>query len=507
MTVYTVDKLQRIVHTAEQSEDTGPLFYQAIHRLAQIYRAWLQYQSEQPQDNNQWERTLAGLRDENGDPLFSPEEIPRFASAIHQIFSGLAEASGNFQENVRQSGGKFPQGTPVRGPDDVVQMIMDRIGAVDDMSRRYAREYGLLKMLDDSDQGKRKNFKTPVIPEIGLVAPIPIPPRLVIVFSYALIEIIRVLVSGSVPALKSDLLRKILSLTLGTIDLLFGRWKQAILSFGGFFGSTILYTTLIMKMVLDVFYLISPEIRKEIVFTTIDSFKSLIIGLIIASFQTFAPAPVRARVDEALRGFNSSIDKINQQLTSAGLKPLPQELFSFGDLNNLQVLVRKPEIICSKEMEGVVAIFENEAPSLALALQLLGYPTDTRRRGTICRRAGYTLGQSTLMELMVADSTRRTEVATAAAADAAAAAESPAEAAAAAAESTAAILAQPTVPVDALEPLKSSPQPSSPLPPELQQAREQIASIPSEIPKSIHSALPKPALFGKLSSLRAKKPQ
>lgn len=541
MTIYTVDKLQHIVQHAESSSETGSQFYQAIHRLAQIYQAWQKSQSQsQPEPQANWEKSLEELRDESGNPLFSPDEVPTFAPAINQIFTSLAEISANYQENVQQSGGKFPEGTPVRGPDDVVQMIMDRIGAVDDMSRRYAREYGLLKMMNTSDQGKRPNFKTPVIPQIGLVAPIPIPPRLVIAFTYALIEIIRVLVSGTVPALKSDLLRKILSLTLATIDLLFGRWKQAILSFAGFFGPGILYITLILKMALDIFYLISPDIRKEIVYTTMDSFKSLIIGIVIKSFQTFAPAPVRARVEEGMRGFNDSIDKINQQLVGAGLAPLPRELFfSFGDLNNLQVLVRKPEIICSKEMEAVMAIFNKDAPSLGFALQLLGYPTDSGRRGGICRRAGYTLGESTLVELLVANSKHRTEAESAAATADKISAES-------GAESTAAVQATPTkadataiataiatattpaaasqspyIPIESSalpaepgavpelplsEPQESQPQPA-PLPPQLQQAREQIASIPEGIPKSIHSALPKSAPFGKLSSLRAKMPQ
>jgi hypothetical protein len=525
MTIYTVDKLQEIVQNAESSSETGSQFYQAIHRLAQIYQAW---QKSQSQAN--WEKSLAELRDESGNPLFSPDEVPTFAPAINQIFTSLAEVSGNYQANIQQSGGKFPQGTPVKGPDDVVQMIMDRIGAVDDMSRRYAREYGLLKMLNDSDQGKRQNFKTPVIPEIGLFTPIPVSPRLVIAFTYALIEIIRVLVSGTVPALKSDLLRKILSLTLAVIDLLFGRWKQAILSFAGFFGPGVLYTTLVLKTALDVFYVISPEIRKEIVYTTLDSFKSLIIGLIITSFQTFAPAPVRARVEEGLRGFNDSIEKINQQLVGAGLAPLPSELFfSFSDLNNLQVLVRKPEIICSKEMEAVVAIFNQDAPSLGFALQLLGYPTDSGRRGGICRRAGYTLGESTLVELLVANSKHRTAAEAAAATADKISAESgaestaavlatPTEAVAAATVATAAPAQSPDIPIESSAPPAepgavpelplSEPQPQPALlPPQLQQAREQMSSIPEEIPKSIHSALPKPAPFGKLSSLRAKMPQ
>ena len=384
-----------------------------------------------------------------------------------------------------QSGGKFPQGIPIRGPDDVVQTIMDRMDAVDQMSRRYAREYGLLKMLNDVDQGKRQNFKTPVIPEIGLVAPIPISPRLVIVFAYSLLEIARVLVSGAVPSLRSDLLRKVLSLILGTTDLLFGRWKQAILSYSGFFSPNILYSSLILKMALDTFYLLSPEIRKEVIFTTIDSFKSLIIGLIITSFQTVAPAPIRARIEASLKSFNDSIENINAQLTAAGLAPLPPDLhFSFGNLNNLQVLIRKPEIICSKEMENIVNIFSKDAPSLNFALQLLGYPTDSGRRREICRKNGYELGESALMELFVANSKRRTD----------AAIEDKGETTAAStAESTSQLLST----------TLSDSQAQLPL----QQARVRTPDILEEIPKNIRSVLPRPAVFGKLNSLREKTPR
>lgn len=494
MSYYTIENLQDNILTAETSSETHQHLFSAIQRLTQIYQAWQDATASGEMSSQDW---LTELKDEHGAPLFSPEEVPVYAPVLNRIFTHLNEI---ISHKSLQRGGKFPQGLPVRGPDDIVQTIMERMEAVNQMSRSYAREYGLLKMLNDADQGKRQNFKTPVIPEIGLVTPIPISPRLVIVFAYSLVEIARVLVSGAVPALRSDLLRRVLSLILGTTDLLFGRWKQAILSYSGFFGSNILYSSLILKMALDTFYLLSPEIRKEVIFTTVDSFKSLIIGLIITSFQTIAPAPVRAQVEASLKIFNDSIGNINAQLTAAGLAPLPPELhFSFGNLNNLQVLVRKPEIICSKEMEDVVKIFSKDAPSLNFALQLLGYPTDSGRRREICRRSGYELGDSTLMELFVANSKRETTGAAAATAASTATVTSNSPSV----ESVTELLSTPpdALPASAAVPLETQPQS---LPP---QDRVQTPDIPEGIPKNIRSVPPRPAVFGKLNSLRGKMPQ
>lgn len=430
MSVYTVDKLQGLIEKAENSPGTGNNLYAAVNRLSQIYEAWV---AAQPAEGNTtW---LANLQNEAGNPLFSPSEVPVYAPVAHRIFTNMAHITQNFDKNVAQTGGRFPEGSPVSGPDDVVQMVMDKIGAVDQMSRKYAREYGLLKMLNESDQGLVKNMQIPRIPRIGLINPTPIPTRMIILFAYSLLEIIRVLVSGTFPLLKNDLLRKILSLLLGVIDLLFGDWKRAILSFGGYFGSNILYVTLALKMVLNVFYLLSPEIRKDIVFLTFDSFKSIVIGFCVSCFLVFAPHTVRQTVNEQLAAFNQKLDAIDMELKKKGLEPLPNEMrFSFAELNNMQLFVRKPEIICSKEMEDLIGSIQQQAPILGLALQLVGYPTDNERRAAICRKRGFELGQSTLMELFVADSMVRTEVA--AAATAAIAAES-------GAESTAQLLAEP----------------------------------------------------------------
>lgn len=355
-------QLNRIQSTSDQG---GGNLYKSLEALMKIAMAW----NERTEDKD-WLKSSG---------LFEDNEIAEYEPVLTNIFKHYSDVQDAVYSKVTGGGEQLSQ-----GPDQVLRMVMNKMSQANDLSRKYAVEHGLLKYLNDSDQNATSDIRTTIPTPVGPL-PVIIPPRLLIGAVYVGIEIMRVIVAAPMNPLRSDFLRQILSLTMTVLDILLGRWKQAILSFAGTIGPTAMYTGQALKVYLEIFRLMGPSMTEQMVWTHWNAFKSTLIGFLLASFQLFAPGPVRASVDQSLKSlFENRAAEINQILESRGLQPLNDRYkISFTDINHLQTLFQEPTVVCSAEM---AALYKSMKSSniLNIVLQLIGFPTDGEYRKILC---------------------------------------------------------------------------------------------------------------------------
>jgi hypothetical protein len=367
--------IKKILNTLNKIQSTpdhgGNNLYKSIEALLKIYRAWNKRTA-----NEGWLQSAE---------LFESNEIAEYEPILTNIFKHYSDVISQIYSKSpsNQSGGSDTT-SEQQGPDQVLRMVLNKMSQANELSRRYAVQYGLLKYLNNSDQNAASNIRTTIPTPFGPL-PIILPPRVLIVAVYIGIEIMRVIVSAPMNPLRSDFLRQVLSLTMTILDLLLGRWKQAILSFAGTIGPTAMFTGQALKVYLEIFKLMGPSMSEQMIWTHWNAFKSTIIGFLLSLFQLFAPGPVRASVDSSLKSlFQNRLVEINNILESRGLQPLNDKYeLSFTDINHLQTLFQEPTIVCSAEMEELYKSMES-SNIFSVILQLIGFPTDDEYRKTIC---------------------------------------------------------------------------------------------------------------------------
>jgi len=149
---------------------------------------------------------------------------------------------------------------------------------------------------------------------VGMVlAPIPVPVRLMIFLAYSALDIVRIMTAGS------PIMRKLLSVALAIVELLKGDWKKSLLSFSGFFSQSMVWTGFVGKIFLEIFSLISPQLQDSIVYGALRVTKSILLGFLIQVFKITAPEQTRMKV---VRHFKKLAEKkgcLDQALVAAGM--------------------------------------------------------------------------------------------------------------------------------------------------------------------------------------------
>jgi hypothetical protein len=100
--------------------------------------------------------------------------------------------------------------------------------------------------------------------------------------------------------------RKILSILLSILELLRGDWKKSILTLIGYYGMMPMLIGQLLKVFLTGFKMLDPQLQQSIVYGTLDSAKSLMIGFLLAIFQVTAPEEIRLPLI-------GSLEKISQK--------------------------------------------------------------------------------------------------------------------------------------------------------------------------------------------------
>jgi hypothetical protein len=303
------------------------------------------------------------------------------------IKTKVAQATNSYSES------QFDP-TKMAGIDDIYSKIVNRVGNINSKVNDYASKYGVLKLEKEHDLepdvrlipqaaalaiadgvlalSTAAEFPIPPNVTMELLSKIKVPFRTIIFVAYLALDIARIAVGVSGPAIA----RKILSIVLAIVELLKGDWKKAVLSLVGYYGMIPLLVGELMKVFLTLFRMLAPQIQNSIVFGSLDAAKSFVIGLLLAIFQVTAPEEVRLPLIGALEKIAKNKAQMDGVLEDIGLSARPDYLSpSWNDLNNIQAVMSDEDYICSCEFQELVKAIDNAA-IIKIVLQILRIPAN-----------------------------------------------------------------------------------------------------------------------------------
>ena len=209
--------------------------------------------------------------------------------------------------------------------------------------------------------------------------------------------------------LKSEFLRKILSLSLGIFDIVNGEWKNGVLSLLGLFGETPLLIGVIGRVLRQIWNFVSPDIQNDLEDTLFNASKSLFSGFWLAMVSTFAPESFRESIDSVLGQLRPLAEDINKQFETAekiaqasasklGLSiKFPRvdlnEIPSSDDLQNLLSILRRKEVICNSSSRQILQPLLSQ-PIFRLLLELFNIPSSEEAFGEKCADVDTDLSKS-----------------------------------------------------------------------------------------------------------------
>jgi hypothetical protein len=241
----------------------------------------------------------------------------------------------------------------------------------------------------------------PLFPPFGIGPPkFQIPKYSILPFLDAVLETLRlttIFMPFDIPAF-----RKIASITKAIFELADGNWRQAILSFVGYFGQTAGRMSSIAKIIMQAWMMIDPSVSSKIALYTYKGIKSMFITFWLWVFHLVSPDYVWIPIGKFLDSVNglldssqSGVDKLSETFTtqlqamgydgySVTLPTIEQMIglpdaggapirFTFDDLQNIQALITMPFFLCSKEGQTIIQQFVKTP--VRLVLEILNIPT------------------------------------------------------------------------------------------------------------------------------------
>jgi len=288
------------------------------------------------------------------------------------------------------------------GVDNIYEKVVDRVGRISDFMNEYASKYGVLRLEKEHDLepdirlvpepvaqviskgtfALTSAIGMPILPQatMGVLEKLKVPFRLLTFIIYLVLDVARI--SANVAG--NDEQRKMLSMVVSVLDLLKGDWKKAILSFMGYYGSTPFFVGQMGKLYLTLFEMLSPTIQQSMIYGTLDTTKSFMIGVLLTVFQVTAPESMRLPLIGMLEKIAKKKAEIDGTLVDAGLSAREDHFApTFDDFNNIQALMDDPEFICSTEFETLVEQV-NQSAVINMILQILRIPVTKEFRAYRC---------------------------------------------------------------------------------------------------------------------------
>lgn len=312
-----------------------------------------------------------------GTAYFAPSEQSTIESAIAPLVPVVLYLFGRRNELPTTGGAQDEEAS--RTIDGAYDGVVKYLTKSNDVVRKFGREHGIIHMIEDQEQtGDLRPFT--VFGPAG--AAIPVPPRAAFTLFYLALDVTRMLISVPFPGM-----RKIMSIMIAIIDIMRGEWKEALLSFAGFYGDNPMLAGIFGKVMLESFNLISPALKDSMIYGFRDFIKSLAFGLILFGLQTFSPFPVRIQIVSALTTIQDFLNKETTAVAGQNLvaKPSYFRELSFGEIQNLQPILADTTRSCSYEIQSAIVTLRETTLGKNL-LQIMGIPiTDEeieRRCGT-----------------------------------------------------------------------------------------------------------------------------
>jgi hypothetical protein len=385
----SIDKVQNEVDKALESPNMPNKLYTSLDNILRCINKIIEQKGQKG-----WSAMVVS---DSGNPLFTGEEQGQFEKAFEPLvplllafFNSNKEESenqiatileNNPQQIYTQSGGF--------SIDQLYRKGIDSINTIDQKMQEFSSNYGILQAeerYDRTGSDPRPFVPLAVVPPLEPIAFTPVPMRAIVFVTYLIMDTARLMIGFS--PIDWPIMRKVLSLLLTLVDVLNGEWKQAILSFSGFYSQNYVIVGTFMKLFIDAFMLISPDLREKIIFGALDVTKSIIMGSLLFLFQTFAPGPIRMAVMPAFDKIKEIIEKNDETFKSKGLPPEKEYMIpNMEHIQNLQALVSDPDLLCSEEfLNGPYRIFKDHKENVFLKtlFSLLRVPTDDETLQLMC---------------------------------------------------------------------------------------------------------------------------
>uniref|UniRef100_A0A6C0KMZ6 Uncharacterized protein n=1 Tax=viral metagenome TaxID=1070528 RepID=A0A6C0KMZ6_9ZZZZ len=414
---YQYDQIRRDIEKTLKDTNVSNTLYHSTDGIVRVVDAILQ--------GDDWASQVVN---ENGHPLFTPNEQQRFTNVFRDHVEGIRSFFGKEAKEAReakeaQEGGAYvpdsstlsglskdfldtktkqatnsSSSTEKDGMDDIYTMFMDRMQSMDQFVNEYASKHGVLKLEKEHDlqpdirlipepvaqaiSAGVTAIKLPISPEdtMYVLSKFKIPYRTVVSIVYLALDVVRL----SMGTTDRDTGRKMLSILLSILEVLRGDWKKATLTFMGYFGKMPMLYGQMGKIFLTAFRMFSPQLQESFIFGSLDATKSFLIGTLLAIFQITAPEEVRLPLIAALEKVAIRKAEIDGKLVEVGLSARPDYLSpTFQDLNNIQAVLSDKAYVCSCEFENLVKAVD-QSSAIRIVLQLLRIPVTKEFRDLQC---------------------------------------------------------------------------------------------------------------------------
>lgn len=175
-------------------------------------------------------------------------------------------------------------------------------------------------------------------------------------------------------------------------EIISGQWRQALLTSVGLISPSGVAVGTIAKYFVNVWILINPSLRTEIVEIVFKGTKSAIVGFFIWCISVLPPAIIKNRMQESLTSVTKMFDSLQGKLedmkgkANEKLQPLGKELVFKGfdklnilakltieNLQNLQELAQWPVITCSSEFRAIVDELRSD-PLFFFIMEMMNVP-------------------------------------------------------------------------------------------------------------------------------------
>ena len=188
-------------------------------------------------------------------------------------------------------------------------------------------------------------------------------------------------------------------------EIISGQWRQALLTSVGLISPSGVAVGTIAKYFVNVWILINPSLRTEIVEVVFKGTKSAIVGFFIWCISILPPEFIRNRMQESLEKVTKMFESLQGKLedmklkANEKLKPLGKELSFKGfdklnilakltieNLQNLQELSQWQVITCSSEFRAIVDELRPD-PLFFFIMEMMNVPLSPKDTLKACNMA------------------------------------------------------------------------------------------------------------------------
>jgi hypothetical protein len=410
--VVSLNSIANQIKEIETEPEIGNIIYTNIDILARCIDSIFRHNG-----HSDW---VADVKNSSGIPLFKPEEYEQIHSAFSVFFPVLFSFFGKSVPQVTQSGGADeidPKNAEIdrlrrevnslrqhqqshqsqqstQGIDALYRKVINMFRNMNSSVINFASTYGILKLEKsyDDQMDPRPFLPLAGVPGLQVIANTPVPIRVIVLFLYTCLDVARVFISISPN--DSPFIRKVLSIIMAIVDILRGDVKKAVLSFSSFFSRDYTIISVLGKVLIDVTGFISPYLQYKMTYGILDVMKSMLAGILLETFQTFAPYPVRAPVIEQIAILQDIAEENRRTVEERIENPEQQELYasflmpSFEQIQTLQSVFINDKLLCDprvvKAVDTVLGSPEQPNMILKIVFELLGVPVDKEERIRKC---------------------------------------------------------------------------------------------------------------------------